>query len=524
MRNHQLLIIFSNRNFLQNFHSKLSEYTIQRKLSVRMLWSLTLIVGVFAYVNSSQISPNDFWWHMAVGKDILKSYQIPSVDIYSYTMAGQPYPSYQMFWFMDVWLFSLYNLGGLELVLFSQSLIITGTYFIILILCWRNSQKWGVTTLCILFAIILGIYAWSVRTQAISFLIGTLFLLAIYSYRRQPNNGWFAVFLLGMLVWVNSHGSFPVGLLMIGIWFADELYRFWKSRRKGTFEPLNQLIVPGFTMVLSTSICLVNPRGENVLDYLITMATNQIVQNSVPEWAPPSITSPIGILYFSGILITALILAISQRRPTFFQLATFLAFALLGIRTTRGVIWFGLTIAPILASHLSTIIEQKSKNPSVHIYRLRWMAINLSILVILFILAMVSLPWLRGIVPKSPEGRTFLTHDTPVEATQYLVDEHLPGRLFNDIAFGSYLIWAAQPNYQVFVDTRIELFPPDIWHHYQIISNSLPGWENVIENYDIQTFMLNPIAQEPLAHELKLSSKWRLIYSDNDAWIFTRNR
>jgi hypothetical protein len=25
-----------------------------------------------------------------------------------------------------------------------------------------------------------------------------------------------------MLVWVNSHGTFPLGLVLIGLWLADE--------------------------------------------------------------------------------------------------------------------------------------------------------------------------------------------------------------------------------------------------------------------------------------------------------------
>jgi hypothetical protein len=98
-----------------------------KAITPRMLWALGILTVVFTYVNMSQISPNDFWWHMAVGREIIAVGQIPTVDIYSYTMAGQPYLSYQMFWLMDVWLYWWYSLGGAELILFIQSLIITST-------------------------------------------------------------------------------------------------------------------------------------------------------------------------------------------------------------------------------------------------------------------------------------------------------------------------------------------------------------------------------------------------------------
>jgi hypothetical protein len=132
-----------------------------------MLWAAGIITVIFTYVNMSQITPNDFWWHMAVGRDIVINGQIPAMDVYSYTMAGQPYLSYQMFWLMDIWLYGWFSLGGAELILFIQSLIITATYLIVFTLCWQNSHKWGIASFCLLFSILLGIYAWSVRPQDI---------------------------------------------------------------------------------------------------------------------------------------------------------------------------------------------------------------------------------------------------------------------------------------------------------------------------------------------------------------------
>ena len=212
--------------------------SVLQNITPRMLWVLGILTVVFTYVNMSQISPNDFWWHMAVGREIIAVGQIPTVDIYSYTMAGQPYLSYQMFWLMDVWLYWWYSLGGAELILFIQSLIITSTYLIIMLMCWQASKKWGVTAFCLLYSIVLGVYAWSVRPQAISFLIGAIFLYTIQRYRRSSNPLLLAVFPVGMLVWVNSHGSFPIGLLLLGIWFGDEFWQTTLARWKG--EHLSQ--------------------------------------------------------------------------------------------------------------------------------------------------------------------------------------------------------------------------------------------------------------------------------------------
>jgi hypothetical protein len=92
---------------------------IHNQLTTRMLWVLALITIVFTYINMSQIAPNDFWWHMAIGRDIFTNRQIPLFDIYSFTMQGQPYPSYQMFWLMETWFYTLFSMVNGDMVLYS---------------------------------------------------------------------------------------------------------------------------------------------------------------------------------------------------------------------------------------------------------------------------------------------------------------------------------------------------------------------------------------------------------------------
>lgn len=497
-----------------------ADSSIFSNLTTRKLWAVAIITIVFTYVNMSQIAPNDFWWHMAVGRDIVVSGQIPAVDHYSYTMAGQPYLSYQMFWLMDVWLYVWYALGGPALILFIQSLIITSTYLIIFGLSWQNSRKWGVAAFCLTFAILLGVYAWNVRPQAISFLLGAIFLYAIYAYRRDTKRIWLALFPMGMLIWVNSHGSFPVGLLLLGIWLSDEIWQIYREWKKGKKYSLQKLTVPGISLLLTIAVCLLNPRGLGIVSYLITMASNPAVQNTVPEWLPPSFTSPIGPIYFASILFSAVVLAISPRRSSFFQLMTFLVFAGLGLWTTRGVVWFGLVIAPILAGHLSAIRESIPLHRKPSLLSSKEKFVNLGILSLLITFSLVSLPWFREFLPVRGEYRSLITQDTPVDAARYLVKEQLPGRLFNDMAFGSYLIWVAQPDYQVFTDPRIELFSQEIWDDYQAISKADLGWQQKLLDYQIHTIIINPYVQEQLVKKIESDNGWHLVYQDKISRIY----
>jgi len=90
------------------------------------------------------------------------------------------------------------------------------------------------------------------------------------------------------------------------------------------------------------------------------------------------------------------------------------------------------------------------------------------------------------------------------------------------MAFGSYLIWTAQPEYKVFADPRIELFSQEIWDDYQMISRAVPGWEQKLAEYEIQILFLNPSVQGQLLQRLAGSDQWDLIYQDDTAQIYQR--
>jgi hypothetical protein len=74
----------------------------------------------------------------------------------------------------------------------------------------------------------------------------------------------------------------------------------------------------------------------------------------------------------------------------------------------------------------------------------------------------------------------------------------------------------------VFVDSRIELYPRQVWHDYLRISNAQCGWEKRLERYGINTLMLSRIKQAALIDTALASAAWREIYQDPYAVIFVR--
>jgi hypothetical protein len=224
------------------------------KITIEHLWALTVVIGIFAFVNTHPIRPHDFWWHLAVGRDIVTNRQIPETDIYSYTQLGQPYPSYNIFWLMEVFLFVVYRLGGPILTILAQTILITSSYIVILWISYRKSHSWRTAAFGVLFAAAMGFGNWNVRPQAITYLLGALVFLGITEYRLTRKKLWFALFPLVMIVWVNSHGSFPIGLALIGCWIADEAWNILLNRFRRHAWDLKPVLPSIFAFALACSI------------------------------------------------------------------------------------------------------------------------------------------------------------------------------------------------------------------------------------------------------------------------------
>jgi hypothetical protein len=496
---------------------------ISLNLKIEHLWGLIVIAGIFIFVNTHPIRPYDFWWHITVGREILTTGHIPVTDIYSYTEAGQPYPSYQMFWLMEILLYGVFKLGGPALIVFLQSLMITSAYAVLFLISLRITNSWRIAAMGTLFAAALGLNDWNVRPQSITFLLASLILLAIYEYRRKPRWGWLAIFPACMLVWANSHGTFVIGLVLIAIWWAQELWLALVRRLKHETTMMTKpILIPGFVFILCGLVCLINPRGLGIISYVRTLTTNSAVQNLVTEWAAPSFTTLMGAIFFVGLIISGILLVISPKRASFYQVITYLGFGILSLRTSRGIVWFGLVMAPIVAERLAVLVDHYKKAVTQPTSQDGSKIINTGFVAVILLMSFLTLPWFKSTLPLLNAKAGLISSETPVQATAVLLEENPPGQLFNAMSFGSYLIWAAYPEYQVFVDSRIELFPENVWLDYFSISNAEGDWEGRLADYGVNTLMLSPTEQQPLVEAVELSDAWSQLYIDSTVAIYVR--
>jgi hypothetical protein len=353
--------------------------------------------------------------------------------------------------------------------------------------------------------------------------LGVVVLISVYRLRERPALKYLGVIFVGMAVWVNSHGSFVIGLVMVGIWLAERLWLAFNNR-EGGFKWMagKDLRWAAAGSLAALAAVLINPRGLSVLDYILGMFSSPVIQQLVPEWAPPQLGSLGGSLFFASLVITSVVLIFSSERPGLFQIFSIVFFAGLGLKTYRGSPWFGIVAAPILAGHLALIKNRFSRRlPKEPLRAAPYL--NLSLAAGLVILGFASLPWWKDRIPLPEQKTGLVSLETPIEAVNFLLDQQYPGQLYHYLPYGSYLIWAAQPDYPVFVDTRLELYPLSHWIDYLSIWNAEPNWEKKLDSYEVRTLLLSKIDQEKLVEAVEQSSRWMKVYEDQRAVIFRIN-
>jgi hypothetical protein len=499
------------------------------RLTLDWVYVVTALIFFALRPLLTPISQNDFWWHMATGRAIVMQGSIPTTDSFSFTRAGEPF--FNQSWLSQLLLYGLHEAGGLPLIVVVQAIVIVLAYGLLLRLCILRTERLRLSVVLLLLATMpVSFTNWEVRAQSYVFPIFAAFLTILTEYRLGRANRLWILPLL-MILWVNMHGSFVLGLAMIAIVFAGEvfgLFRRWF--RVGRSVKHDQPAVAGdepqsaprlrpiiLWGALTGFAVLINPRGFDVLGYVRNLLSSNQVTRLVTEWAPPTIRETGELIFFVFVAICFLAIAYSQRKPDVTDLLLFFAFLWLALGAVRNIVWFGFVATPLLACMSANLLPAPQRPRSTGTTSLNAILIGL-----LGLLLVAGLPWFKpALFP--PQYGAIVHHETPVAAVQFLQSQpDRPTHLFHAMEFGSYLIWAA-PEQKVFIDPRIELYPFEQWRDY-INLNNANNIADLMGRYQIDGALLNTTNQKLLIEALSHDPTWIERYRDKDTVYFTRKR
>lgn len=490
-------------------------------LSLDIIWVLVILAGFLFFISLIPMPPNDFWWHLKIGEYIFTNHSIPSTNMFAWTLpADQPF--FYGAWLAELLFYALYRLGSLPIIISIRTILIGITLWLVATEAHRRSGSWRISALVVALLSLMITNNLIVRTQIWAWLPFMVTYIVLKRYSEDLLSWrWLLLCPVCMVIWVNVHGSFILGLILPGAFFVGEaLRKLFKQTQSLNWHQIGWI---GCTGLFSAVALLVNPRFTDIINYTINLLTNPPSQQLIEEWQSPTPQGLSNIAFFVSILILILALAYSRYRLSFTEIILVSGFLWLAWSGQRYVIWYGVVSMPILAR----LIKDLPIKTPVFVSQVNWL--NLVLAILIFVPALAAQPWFverlplpdtywQQVLRGSPAGPLIDIH-TPVAAADYL-KTHPGGKLFNEMGYGSYLIWAI-PEQGVFIDSRVELYPYNQWMDYIHIDNA-NNYNEILTKYGVDRILLDKKLQPDLAAALPEDQEWKMDFEDPYAQIWSK--
>ncbi|CAN5639921.1 hypothetical protein BH20CHL7_BH20CHL7_12790 [soil metagenome] len=470
-------------------------------MSISRLWLfLAVALPMLAAVVAS-ISTVDLTYHLRAGSDILATGRIPTVDTWTFTVAGEPWRDQQ--WGAQVILRLAESVGGwtgLVLLRAAVTAIIVGC---LLLAVRRRGLDARTAALLVLVAFVVAAPAMALRPQLLGMACFAVVLLLVADRRRAPRRLWLVPVVVAL--WANLHGSFFLGPLVVGLAWLEDVH--------DRVERPHATLLVGVVAAAAASL---TPFGPAVWTYAVGLSTDSGVTARVTEWQPTSIRDVAGILFFASVIG---VVALIARRPhvvTWPTLAWLGTFFVIGVYALRGVAWWPFAAAVTMAGTLIPVARDPAREEPRTFRRL-----NVGVVVALLIAGVALLPAWRPTDPGTlaPQG---LLSDAPPGITAFLRDDIQPGdRILNEQRWGSWFQFAL-PEATVAVDSRIELVPAEVWAAHEAILAGVDGWERQLDDWGVTYIVVGP---PPTAFASRMEGAgWTAAYQDDDGAVWLRDR
>ena len=484
--------------------------------SIADLLFAVVLFFLFFTSSSSLLGDGDTGYHIRAGEYILATHSIPESDIFSFHTPPIPWTAHE--WLSEAVMSVVHNLFGLSgIVAFFSILLATTTYLLFKILRSYQTSILIATAVSILVLSSSQLH-WLARPHVFSFLFTVICHYLIESWHCGKMN---RLYLLPpiMLLWVNLHGGFLGGFILLGAYLVGNLMSMTStppSERAAVRHKLKQL---GITIIACLAVCLINPYGYRILLFPFRLVSDKFIMDNVSEFLSPNFHEWMPFKYLLLLLIA--IFALSKKKIEATELVLILVFTNMALYSARYIPLFALITAPILTRKAhearwepSGKVAQFFRERSENIARLDAGADGYlwPITAVLIVAAAIF------------SGGSFHAFDEklkPVAASEFLMREKISGNMFNNDEFGDYLIYRNHPAYEVFIDGRLDMYGTAMMKEYSQVVNFEQGWESVLDKYSVTWILYD--SNSKFSRFLLKDSNWVLIYSDKVANIFVKN-
>jgi len=475
-----------------------------RVFSFPAFLAVALVASVFHLANR-RIADPDIWWHLRNAQYLLESHQFIRVDMYSFTVLGQPWMNHE--WLAEIPYYLAWKAWGFQGVFLLMFCLIVAILLGIFWLATEASGNVKSAWVASWVAVLLATVSFGPRTLLFGWFFLVLLLGVLWRYKEQGKDHLWWLPLL-FLVWVNSHGSWLIGMMVLGIYVGGGLLPSSTGMVEVTPWSPAQLRKLLRVAGLSLAALFVNPYGYRLVLYPFDLMFRvKLGVANVEEWMSVDFHSSRGKILMAVILVMLVFAVVRSHRWKPEWLCLFCLGLYLSVTYMRFLFLAGILFTPLLAQRLDFLPGYRREEDK------PWLN------------ALLMAGMIVSVVSRFPSAAALdreIARHYPAKAIaplQSLLRQE-PGPVLNDYLWGGYLIWNCR-DVPVYIDSRVDIFEYNgVVGEYLQLSNLQRDPLRQLDQMPVRYVFLN--SRAPLTYLLKQVPTWRVRYSDEVAVLFER--
>ena len=495
---------------------------LRQAVSFQVLMGALLVVLVVAVVGGLMRNPGhasrdsieptidifegDTWFHILVGEDILKTHSFPTTDSYTFIVNGNEFMAFE--WLGQILMALTDHLGGLRalaaLFFLQASTLLLLLYYYSTLRCGNSKAAF---VACLPMSILLAAF-FTLRPHLFGYIFLFLTMIVVEHFRR--GRVW-ALWLLPPLfvIWVNTHGSFVLGLLLLGFYWAAGLVRFRAGGLEAEPWTPRQRLHLELVMLLSVLALVATPYGTRLAGFTLHVLLDaSLGMSRIQEYFPLSDER----LKVFVVLLLSFLAAQVVLRPKY-RLDDFGLLLLTAYGTFvhgRLLVFCIPVFTPLLAMLLARWVPKYE--PAKDKYLLN---------AVLMLIAAVLI-WVK-IFPSRADLQQAVDTAFPSGAVEYLQRHPVQGRMMNPDFWGFYLIRNLGREHKTFIDGRSQLFEDaGVFDDSLRMGDVDRDTPLLLRKYRLDACLTYHWGA--LATYLSALPDWEQVYQDNLAVIFVRKK
>jgi hypothetical protein len=492
-----------------NKNAGIIRYFIPR---IRDVIFVSTFIGVILNGPRTLNIDGDLGRHLTIGNFIIQNHVIPTHDIFSHTMAGQPLTPHE--WLAQV-LYAVSNFGlGLDGVILLEALVIASTFVIVFLDTLKRSNSFLIAAVITLWAAAASSIHWIARPHIFTFLLLALWTPIVRRIANGDSKLFWAPPLI-MLVWANTHGAFISGFVVLACYLAGWVYERYCSQEKPSPKILKNLLIISTTSFVAT---LFNPVGWDLWSTSIGYVQNDYLVSHTQEYFSPNFHLSGTWPFLALVSFSIFLLSRSLNKLSVSEGLLLAGWTAMSLFSARNIPLYAIISAPIIGNYLSNTPNRFSVTTRIEINihaienQIKGYLMPLGVILVTATLFYKGIP-----LDTQRKGNQFDTSSFPVEAASWLEQNPQSGDMFNYFPWGGYLLYRLWPSERVFIDGQTDFYGEELTREYASAISADGHWREVVSKYHINWVIIPP--DIPLFEEL-VRAGWETLYTDHTAIIF----